>query len=356
MPFYKDKNNRYLVKISINGRQICRRKYLGRPILTKEEAIKCEKSLYLSYSELGFEYNINDLFDIFEEYLFKKYKETSAQNYLYNFNAYIKPYFIDKKVSEITRNYCDYVNDSINDLKFSTINYYVFITRIFVVFLSKFGCTINPSWFYTFKKNRINKVRWDFYTEEEFKKLISKIELVEDKLLFSLLFYYGLRIGELRALKVSDFRNDRILIEKSISNKGRGSCQKVYDTKTNSSIRSYPYVLNVRSLFEDLVKKYKLKSCDYVFKSKWDKSLVIGETTIRRKLIEYCNKAKIKVIKIHEFRHSCATYLINKDVDPKDIANWLGHSTYVTTLRVYSHLLPIRKEKVKSVFNDLKLK
>lgn len=210
--------------------------------------------------------------------------------------------------------------------------------------------------FYTFKRIELIKFDGTSTQKKNLKKLISKIELVEDKLLFSLLFYYGLRIGELRALKVSDFRNDRILIEKSISNKGRDSCQKVYDTKTNSSIRSYPYVLNVRSLFEDLVKKYKLKSSDYIFKSKWDKSLVIGETTIRRKLIEYCNKAKIKVIKIHEFRHSCATYLINKDVDPKDIANWLGHSTYVTTLRVYSHLLPIRKEKVKSVFNDLKLK
>ena len=59
-------------------------------------------------------------------------------------------------------------------------------------------------------------------------------------------------------------------------------------------------------------------------------------------------------IKIHEFRHSCATYLINKNVDPKDIASWLGHSSVDITLRVYAHLLPVRKEKVKNVINDEK--
>lgn len=68
-------------------------------------------------------------------------------------------------------------------------------------------------------------------------------------------------------------------------------------------------------------------------------------------LVYYCNKANLKVIKIHEFRHSCATFLINQDVDPKDIANWLGHSSPDITLRYYAHLLPVRKEKVKEVIN-----
>ena len=73
------------------------------------------------------------------------------------------------------------------------------------------------------------------------------------------------------------------------------------------------------------------------------------KTTIRRNLTNYSEKAGLHYIKIHEFRHSCATYLINKNVDPKDIASWLGHSSVDITLRVYAHLLPVRKEKVKNV-------
>ena len=94
-----------------------------------------------------------------------------------------------------------------------------------------------------------------------------------------------------------------------------------------------------------------LKKNDFLFKSSFTNYKVIGETTIKRMLVYYCNKANLKVIKIHEFRHSCATFLINQDVDPKDIASRLGHSSPDITLRYYAHLLPVRKEKVKEVIN-----
>ena len=103
-------------------------------------------------------------------------------------------------------------------------------------------------------------------------------------------------------------------------------------------------------MFKSVKERKKLKKNDYIFINV-KKKKVIGETTIRRKLDEYSNKAKIQRIKIHEFRHSCATYLINRDVDPKDIASWLGHSSVDTTLRVYAHLLPLRKENVKKAFD-----
>ena len=78
MPIYRDKN-KYIVKVCINGKQILRRKYLGLPIDSLNIARKCEKDLYIRYKERVGDYNINDLFNLFEDYLFKKYKETSAK-------------------------------------------------------------------------------------------------------------------------------------------------------------------------------------------------------------------------------------------------------------------------------------
>ena len=349
MPIYKDKD-RYIVKISIGGKQILRRKYLGREMLTKSQALKCEKDLFIQYNERLNDYKIDDLFNLYEEYLFKKYKETSAKRYLSSFNLVIKNYFVGLKISDITPNYCEYINDSINNLKYKGIEVYLFLVKSFIDFLSNYGLKINTNVFYKFKSSRTPKAKHNFYTLNEFNNFINVITDTTDLLIFNLLFYYGLRCGELRGLKVSDFKKDRISIERELSNKGRFGGQQTFDTKTTSSTRYYPYVSDIKDLYEKVVKDKKLKKNDFLFKVRED-GTVIGETTIRRKIDYYSNLANVKRIKIHEFRHSCASYLINKNVDPKDIASWLGHSSVDTTLRVYAHLLPIRKEAVKNIID-----
>ena len=352
MSIYK-KSGKYVVKVCINGKQILRRKYLGRTILDKDTALACEKDLYISYGELQKDYVINDLFNLYEEYLFKKYKETSAKRYLNSFNLVVKKYFVDRKVSNITRSYCEFLNDSLNNLSYKAVEPYIFLAKSFLTFLSNYGCKINTNIFFKYKKSITKRVKYNFYTIEDFKKLIDVIDNTQDKLIFSLLFYYGLRDGELRALKVSSFMDEKIFIEYELSNKGRFGGQQLFNAKTSSSIRFYPYVKDIKELFLRLKKEKNLKANDFIFINKTNNK-VIGETTIRRNLTKYSEKAGLHYIKIHEFRHSCATYLINKNVDPKDIASWLGHSSVDTTLRVYAHLLPVRKEKVKNVIDEEK--
>jgi len=348
MPIYKN-GEYYIVKISINGRQILRRKYLGRKITSKEQALLCERDLNIQYNEQLSNYKIDDLFNLFEEYLFKKYKETSAKRYLNSFNLVIKKYFAGRELKDITNSYLEYVNDSINNLSYKGIFVYIFLCKTFIKFLFSYGLKVNVDKLYAYKRKKIKKPEFNFYSLEEFKKLISVMSNNEDKLIFSLLFYYGLRVGELRGLKVEDFQNDRVSINKEVSNKGRFGGQIILDPKTSSSFRFYPYIDDIKLLFDSLIKEKQLNKNDFLFKRT---NGVIGETTIRRKLKEYCEIAKLKVIKIHEFRHSCATFLINKDVDVKDIANWLGHSSPNVTLSVYAHLLPVRKEKIKDLFNE----
>ncbi len=350
MPIYKSENKYYVI-VSINGKKICRRKYLGRSIDSKEMALNCERDLKIHYSDLQSDYKINDLFNLFEEYLFKKLKETSAKRYLYTFNNVFKKYFENRSVSEITRSYCEFINDSINNLPYKRVDVYIYVVKLFINFLSNYGLKINPVVFYKYKSSRNQKISYQFYSLDEFNKLISVIDDSTYKLLFSLLFYYGLRIGELRGLQVKDFKNDRLSINKELTNKSRFGGQVILDPKTSTSFRYYPLLKNIEILLKLVIDEKKLKSNDYLFiNDKREK--VIGETTIRRKLEEYCSKAKVKVIKIHEFRHSCATYLINNNIDPKDIANRLGHSSVDTTLRVYAHLLPVRKESIKKLFEN----
>ena len=49
-------------------------------------------------------------------------------------------------------------------------------------------------------------------------------------------------------------------------------------------------------------------------------------------------KNKLKHIRFHAIRHSCASLLVASGVPMKNIQEWLGHSNFNTTADVYSHL------------------
>ncbi len=59
---------------------------------------------------------------------------------------------------------------------------------------------------------------------------------------------------------------------------------------------------------------------------------------------------------LHEFRHSHASYLINKSVSPLIVVQRLGHSDVATTLNTYSHLYPSKQaELVTFIVSDRRL-
>ena len=45
-------------------------------------------------------------------------------------------------------------------------------------------------------------------------------------------------------------------------------------------------------------------------------------------------------MRIHDLRHSCATLLLAKGVNPRVVMDALGHSQVSLTLNTYSHVLP----------------
>jgi len=62
-------------------------------------------------------------------------------------------------------------------------------------------------------------------------------------------------------------------------------------------------------------------------------------------------------IRFHDLRHTHATMLLSKDVNPKIVSERLGHSTISITLDTYSHVLPnMQKEAVKNLMISFKMK
>lgn len=49
-------------------------------------------------------------------------------------------------------------------------------------------------------------------------------------------------------------------------------------------------------------------------------------------------KHRLKKLRFHDLRHSCASLLLANGVPIKAIQEWLGHSTFQVTADFYSHL------------------
>ena len=65
-----------------------------------------------------------------------------------------------------------------------------------------------------------------------------------------------------------------------------------------------------------------------------------SRTTARRILIEHIKISEVKKIKFHGLRHSMASRMINKGLNPLIVSKHLRHSSTQQTLDTYSHLFP----------------
>jgi len=94
-------------------------------------------------------------------------------------------------------------------------------------------------------------------------------------------------------------------------------------------------------LINDLEELYDRCSTYYGFKDTW---FVFGEfdslceTTLRDRKTKNAFMAGVKDIRVHDFRHSCASLLIDSGDNITLVAKYLGHSKIDETLNTYSHM------------------
>lgn len=180
------------------------------------------------------------------------------------------------------------------------------------------------------------------YEKRDFDKLYKVCKTPKEKSLVLILFFLGLRIGELRALKWSAIVNDHILITQQATSKIQNGCQ-IIDPKSKYSVRKLP----LPSILKEELEKLHFENKDTTFIFEGRKKSPIGEQTIRRILNRLAKKANLAYLKPHSFRHSCASYLINDlGCTIIEVKEWLGHSSTDTTSKIYIHLYKDKKEAI----------
>lgn len=186
-----------------------------------------------------------------------------------------------------------------------------------------------------------------FWTVDEFKRFIVAVsDKVASKTVFNLLFWSGIRSGELLALTLNDFDFDAntVAINKNFARLDKEDF--ILEPKTPKSRRKVALPLFIC----DLIKSYAEKLIDY---EPNERLFTMTKHYLRHEMIRGCKKSGVKVIRIHDLRHSHASLLIEMGFSPLLISERLGHEDVKTTLQIYSHLYPNKQMEVAERLQSL---
>ena len=337
----------YYGSYKLNGKT---KQYKKRGFEKKKDAIKAEilfkenlkePNATITFEELSYQYQV---------YSEKRIKEST---YLTQ-KAILKVWEDELGECEVKKltasNIEKVINKLMKSMSFdSVLNYYTKFRAVLNYAVRQGYIQANPCNKIDLKKDP-NKKKKDmmYWTVEQFNKFIANEDKPVYHLLFMNQFYMGMRIGETLALqwKDIDLVNNTINIQKTWAD----TLRKATTPKTSNSYR----LITMPQFLSDEYKAFKenmnANDNDYIFGMTvpFYRSSVRKEMneTIKRTNIKLPPNEQIPIIRIHDLRHSCASYMINNMVTDGtvnfsvyDIAKRLGDNLD-TVLSVYAHWLP----------------
>lgn len=338
-----------------------KRQFHSKKYLTKKEAVEAEATFLLKAKTEANVSNINfkQLIDIFVAYKNDKVKETTKYNYR-NKMHYLEPLYPIKLKDfsiEIFERWKSYVNSNNLSTKYKN-DIFKFLKSI-----------LNHARdYYDFNFNNVYRKMTNFknpnelpkemlaFSYEEFTKFLNFEDDLKFRCAFEILYYCGLRIGELKAItwKDIDFDGKKISINKQVISLYSRNNYQFAPPKTLKSKRILPLpevlIYDLRRLKEE-DRDIFIGFNDNYFVCSDNKP--ISSTTLTSRKNRNCELAEVKQIRIHDFRHSCATLLIHEGASINVVAKYLGHTKIEETLNTYSHLYTNDLDVMVSLINKL---
>ena len=178
-----------------------------------------------------------------------------------------------------------------------------------------------------------------FWTKEEYQKFS---EVMMDKPLsyyaFQMLYWTGIREGELLALTPADFDFEKgtVKISKTYQRlKGQDMITSPKTKKSNRTVQMPDFLCVEMQEFFGM--QYGLKKKDRVF--------TVTKSYLHHEMNRGAEEAGVKRIRIHDLRHSHISLLIDMGFSAVAIADRVGHESIEITYR-YAHLFPSKQKEM----------
>lgn len=353
MPAYKDKNKgtwyvsfHYFDWAGKNVRK------MKRGFATKKEAQEWEES-FLRTKAASMDMTFAEFYTVYEKDVRPKLKENTWWSKEHIIRTKLIPYFGSRKMVDITvrdiikwqnemREYRDPAGKPYSPTYLKTVQ-------------AQLSCLFNHAVrFYELPSNPVHKAgalgsedseEMLFWTKKEYLQFIPTMaNKPYSYYAFELLYWCGIRMGELRALTAEDFDFEKniVSITKSYQKiKGRDVITK---PKTKKSTRKVYMPEQVAREMEDFISSiYGLQPDERLFP--------ISKSYLHHEMDRGVKACGVKRIRIHDLRHSHVSLLINMGFSALAIGNRVGHESEKITYR-YAHLFPSVQDDMAEALDE----
>jgi integrase len=339
MGVYKEGKN-WKVQVYYKDWQGNRKRKQKRGFRTKGEAREWERD-FLQQQSQGVDIEFGNFLEIYYKDMDVRLRENTMYTKRYIIDLKIKPYFEKKILSEITvadvrawqnelLTYKDKKGKGYSPTYLKTVNCQ--LTAIFNYAMRYYNLQDNPCR----KAGSIGKSKGepkDFWMQEEFNAFLETVsDKPETKMAFLLLYWTGMRIGELLALTPADFdfTTHTLRINKSYQRLNREDVITTPKTfKSNRFIKMPQFICDEMQDYMEML--YGLKEDERIF--------TISKSYLHHEMNRGSKVSGVKRIRVHDLRHSHVSLLINMGFTVLAIADRMGHESIDITYR-YAHLFP----------------
>ncbi|TWK08628.1 Tyrosine recombinase XerC [Bacillus licheniformis] len=359
MPAYKDdKTGKWYVSFRYEDYTGKRKQKMKRGFERKKDAIAYEQD-FLTNLQGTPDITFKQLYDDYIEDCSHRLRESTVSGKKFLITTKILPFYEDVPINKIdarsVRKWQNWLlqqknkqGEPLSQTYIKTINNQ--LSAMFNYAVKFYELKSNP----LHKTGSIGKKHADemkFWTVDEFDKAMTYFNPDDPHdfqflTIYNLLFYSGIRQGELLALTLNDFNfeDKTVFINKSYVRLNKEDI--ISEPKTPKSKR----VIYLPDFIFEMLNKYVELLVDY---EPNQRLFQVHKSSMTKRLDTASRNTGVHRIRIHDLRHSHASHLIELGCSALLVQERLGHEKIETTLQTYSHLYPNKQLDVITKINKV---
>lgn len=353
MGAYKDKNGTWFASARYKNWAGETKRKMKRGFSTKREALAWERE-FIAKNDGNLEMTFESFYELYKNNLQNRLRENTWYTKEMLIKQKILPYFGNYRICDIKPIDVLHWQNTIMDFKdengvlYSPMYLKTIHNQLSAIFnhaVRFYGLSENPAAIAgNMGKGKADEVL--IWTQEEYRQFS---DVIKDRpasfIAFEILYWCGLRLGELLALTPSDFDFEKKILLITKSYQRIGGKDIITPTKTDKSLRR---VLLPNFLSEE-IQKYIAGLKDV---AEDERIFPFTKSYLHHEMRRGCTASGVKKIKIHGIRHSHISLLIDMGFNAVAIADRVGHESIDITYR-YAHVFPSTQQEITEKLNSM---